>query len=137
MVTKKLVTFHLSPAEKRAFDNLAGGNRSEYLRRLIRNDAEQRGIDWPDELHDTRGRYNRMSANTRTNQITELDELLRGVILPSLPHSADCEGMSAEDIADVTLEWWYGQSPALPEWFGDADREYLRDQLIEEIEYAG
>lgn len=56
---KRLVTFHLSIGEKRAFDFLAGGNRSVYIRRLIAQDAERRGVDWPDETSDTRGQYPR------------------------------------------------------------------------------
>lgn len=61
-MSRKLVTFHLTAAETAALKALAGGNQSAYLRALIRRDAAERGVDWPDDaLRDTRGQYPRFA----------------------------------------------------------------------------
>ena len=62
-MSKQQITFYVSAAEAAALKALAGGNKSEYLRALIRRDAAERGADWPDDaLRDTRGRYPRRST---------------------------------------------------------------------------
>jgi hypothetical protein len=43
--------------EHLALRRLAGGNISEYLRRLIEADARERGLWWPDQTHDTRSTH--------------------------------------------------------------------------------
>ncbi|MEB2353302.1 MAG: hypothetical protein OZ924_18070 [Burkholderiaceae bacterium] len=64
-MSKQQITFYVSAAEAAALKALVSdGNQSEYLRALIRRDAEERGVDWPDDaLRDTRGRYSRQIAN--------------------------------------------------------------------------
>ena len=63
-MSRKQITFFLTPAEAAALKALVSdGNQSEYLRSLIRRDAAERGVDWPDDaLRDTRGRYLRRST---------------------------------------------------------------------------
>lgn len=56
---RKLATFWVSPAEYDVLNQLAGRNRSAYLRKLVAQDAKARGVEWPDELHDTRGKHER------------------------------------------------------------------------------
>jgi hypothetical protein len=56
---KRQVTFYVSPAEYETINALSGGNRSEYIRSLIRRDAEARDTSWPGDTSDTRGQYGR------------------------------------------------------------------------------
>lgn len=59
MTDKVLVTFNLTPSERAVLRTLADGQQSAYLRRLLSEDAARRGVEWPDELRDTRGKYPR------------------------------------------------------------------------------
>lgn len=59
MNRKTLITFNTTPEEKTAIHALADGNVSAYLRRLVHEDAQRRGVTMPDGLRDTRGKYER------------------------------------------------------------------------------
>ena len=65
-MTKVLITFKLTPAERDTLRQLAGGQQSEYLRALIAADAQARSMDWPSETADTRGKYPRVRPTPRT-----------------------------------------------------------------------
>lgn len=58
-MARKQITFFVTSDEADTLKTLVGnGNQSEYLRGLIRRDAAERGIDWPENaLHDTRGQH--------------------------------------------------------------------------------
>lgn len=56
---KTLVTFRVTPREYAALTTLAGGRKSDYLRTLVARDAQARGVEWPAEMSDNRGKYER------------------------------------------------------------------------------
>lgn len=59
MHPKVLLTLKLTATEREVLRVLAGGQQSEYVRGLIAADAARRGIAWPAETADTRGKYQR------------------------------------------------------------------------------
>lgn len=60
MSDKVQITFFCTPAERDLLNLMAGRNKSAFLRQLIHDDAERRGLQAPeDTLEDTRGKYKR------------------------------------------------------------------------------
>jgi Arc/MetJ-type ribon-helix-helix transcriptional regulator len=65
-MSKRQITLWVTDEEYEQIQRMAEAsrrNRSDYIRGLLREDAAQRGMAWPEKrLDDTRGKYQRWTA---------------------------------------------------------------------------
>lgn len=57
----RAVVLYLTPDQIAVLDQLADADRSAYIRALVAQDAEQRGLEWPE--HYGRGEYPRQAES--------------------------------------------------------------------------